>query len=88
MVIVMKAVNYSNLRNGLKSYMDMINDTFETLVVTRKNGQNVIMMSEDTYNNIMENAYLRASEANYKWLMESKAQVERRKTIRKDIADL
>jgi antitoxin YefM len=88
MVIVMKAVNYSNLRNGLKSYMDMINDTFETLVVTRKNGQNVIMMSEDTYNNIMENAYLRASEANYKWLMESKAQVERGKTIRKDIADL
>lgn len=84
----MKAVNYSNLRNGLKSYMDMINDTFETLVVTRKNGQNVIMMSEDTYNNIMENAYLRASEANYKWLMESKAQVERGKTIRKDIADL
>lgn len=68
--------------------MDMINDTFETLVVTRKNGQNVIMMSEDTYNNIMENAYLRASEANYKWLMESKAQVERGKTIRKDIADL
>lgn len=84
----MKAVNYSNLRNSLKSYMDMVNDTYETLVVTRKNGQNVIMMSEDTYNNIMENAYLRASEANYKWLMESKAQVERGETVRKDISEL
>lgn len=83
----MKAVNYSDLKKGLKSYMDMISDTFETLVVTRKNGQNVIMMSEDTYNNIMENAYLRASEANYKWLMESKAQAERGKTVRKEFVD-
>ena len=45
------------------------------------------MMSEDTYNSIMENAYLRASEANYEWLMESKAQAERGKTVRKEFVD-
>ena len=83
----MKAVNYSNFRNTLKSYMNIISDTSEILTVTRKNGQNIIMMSEDKYNSIMENAYLRASEANYKWLMESKAQAERGKTVRKEFVD-
>lgn len=83
----MKAVNYSNFRNNLKSYMNIISDTSEILTVTRKNGQNIIMMSEDKYNSIMENAYLRASEANYKWLMESKAQAERGKTVRKEFVD-
>ena len=67
--------------------MNIISDTSEILTVTRKNGQNIIMMSEDKYNSIMENAYLRASEANYKWLMESKAQAERGKTVRKEFVD-
>lgn len=72
----MLAVNYTNLRDNMKSYMDKISDDFETMIVTRKNNKNIVMLSEESYNNLMENAYLMSSKANYDWLMESKAQME------------
>ena len=39
------------------------------------------MMSLDEYNNLIENYYIRRSEANYKWIQESKEQLEKGKTI-------
>lgn len=46
------------------------------------------MMSEDTYNNLIENSYLTQNKKNYDWLMESKKQLESGKTIVKDIEEL
>ena len=34
------------------------------------------MMSEEAYNNLMENIHVMGNKANYDWLMESKAQLE------------
>ena len=73
----MLAVNYTNLRENMKSYMDKVTDDFETMIITRKNNKNVVMLSEETYNNLMENIYVMGNKANYDWLMESKAQLER-----------
>ena len=73
----MPAVNYTNLRENMKLYMDRVNDDYETLVVTRKDNRNVVMMSEESYNNLMENLYVMGSQANYDWLMESKEQLEK-----------
>lgn len=73
----MLAVNYSNLREQLKNYMDEVTDNYETVIVTRKNKKNVVMLSEEAYNNLMENVYLMGNKANYDWLMESKAQLEK-----------
>ena len=73
----MLAVNYTNLRENLKSYMDKVNDNYETVIITRKNNKNIVMMSEETYNNLMENNYITGTRANYEWLMESKSQLER-----------
>lgn len=72
----MLAVNYSNLRNNMKSYMDKVTDDYETMIVTRKNTKNVVMISEETYNNMLENMHLLGNQANYNWLMESKRQLE------------
>lgn len=72
----MLAVNYSNLRDNMKAYMDKITDDYETMVVTRKNNKNIVMLSEETYNNLMENVYVMGNKANYDWIMESKAQLE------------
>ena len=33
-------------------------------------------MSEEAYNNLMENVYVMGNKANYDWLMESKVQLE------------
>lgn len=84
----MLAINYSTLRNSMKKYFDIITDSIETIVVTRKSGNNIVMMSEETYNNLIENSYLTLNKRNYDWLMESKSQLESGKTISKDIKDL
>ncbi|MEG0493941.1 MAG: type II toxin-antitoxin system Phd/YefM family antitoxin [Clostridia bacterium] len=72
----MLAVNYSNYRESLKHYCDRVNDEAEILVVTRKAGGNVVMLSEDQYNNLMENLYIRSNPANYANLMASIAQLK------------
>lgn len=73
----MIAANYTNLRDNMKSYMDKISDDYETMIVTRKNNKNIVMISEETYNNLMENLYITEDKANYDWLMESKKQLEK-----------
>ena len=72
----MLAVNYTTLRDNMKTRMDKVTDDYETMIVTRKNNRNVVLLSEETYNNLMENLYLVGNKANYDWLMESKAQLE------------
>ena len=73
----MLAVNYTNLRDNMKTYMDKVTDDYETMIVTRKDNKNVVMLSEEVYNNLMENVYVMGNKANYGWLMESKAQLEK-----------
>ena len=75
----MLAVNYTHLRENMKSYMDKVTDDYETMIITRKNNKNVVMLSEESYNNLMENIYVLGEKANYDWLMESKAQLEKGK---------
>ena len=55
---------------------DIISDTCKTMIMARQNDAKIVMMSEDVYNNLMENLYIRESQANYEWLMESKQQLE------------
>lgn len=75
-VNAMLAVNYTKLRDNMKTYMDKVADDYETMIVTRKNNKNVVMLSEESYNNLMENIHVMGNKANYDWLMESKAQLE------------
>ena len=51
----MLAVNYTDLRDNLNSYMDQITDDNKMILVTMENSKNVVMMSEKTYNNLLEN---------------------------------
>ncbi|MDO4621899.1 MAG: type II toxin-antitoxin system Phd/YefM family antitoxin [Eubacteriales bacterium] len=73
----MLAVNYTNLRDNMKTYMDRVTDDYETMIVTRKNNKNIVMLSEETYNNLMENIHVLGNKSNFNWLMESKAQLEK-----------
>ena len=72
----MLAVNYTSLRKNMKSYFDKVVNEYETMVVTRKNNENVVVLSEDTYNNLMENIHVLVNKENYDWLTESKKQLE------------
>jgi len=51
----MIAVNYTNVRENLKTYCDKVNDDDETVIITRKDNRNVVLISQDEYNNMLEN---------------------------------
>ena len=48
----MLAVNYSTIRNNLKDYCDKASDLHETVIVTRKNEKNIVLMSLERYNQL------------------------------------
>ncbi len=75
----MLAVNYTTLRDNMKTYMDKVSDDYETMIVTRKENKNIVLLSEEMYNNIMENLHVMGNKANFDWLMESKQQLEQSK---------
>ena len=83
----MIALNYSQLRENMKKYFDMVTDDYEILTVTRKENRNIVVLSEETYNNMLENMHLMGNKANYDWLMESKAQYEAGRLEGHDLKD-
>lgn len=83
----MIAVNYSQIRKNLKNYLNKITNDYETIIITRKSGKNVVVLSEEAYNNLLENAYLTSSMANYNWLMKSKKQLENSKATQKSLIE-
>jgi len=84
----MLAVNYSNLRENMKLCLDKVTDDYETLVVTRKDNKNVVIVSEESYNNLLENAYIMADKANFDWIMESKQQAENGKFFNRTLIEV
>lgn len=84
----MLAVNYTTLRENMKSYMDKVTDDYETMIVTRKDNKNVVMLSEESYNNLMENLHVMGNQSNYDWLMESKAQLEKGNVSTHDLVEV
>ncbi|AMJ40910.1 type II toxin-antitoxin system Phd/YefM family antitoxin [Anaerotignum propionicum] len=84
----MLAVNYTNLRENMKAYMDKVTDDYETMIVTRKDNKNVVMISEEAYNNLIENIYVMDNKHNYDWLMESKAQLENGNTKTHELVEV
>ncbi len=65
---------YSNTRANLAKIMDKVNDDHAPVLVTRQNGQPVVMMSLADYNAWQETDYLLRSPANAERLMRSIAQ--------------
>lgn len=72
----MIATNSTNLRENMKHYLDRVVDDYDTLIVTRKDDRNVVILSEESYNNILENMFILGNRENHEWLMESKRQLE------------
>ena len=66
------------MNENVKKQLDILAKRYPDLsmIVTRKNNRNVVMMSEESYNNLMENLYLMEDRANYDWIMESKKQLQ------------
>jgi antitoxin YefM len=64
------------MRNKMKDYFDRVTDDCETVIVTRKGEKNVVLISLDEYNNLMENNFITGNKAYYDRLLKSKSQLE------------
>lgn len=72
----MDHVTYSQLRQNLASLMDKVCDDHAPLLVTRRNGRSVIMMSVDDYEEMDATVHVTRNPANVAWLNQSIAQAE------------
>lgn len=80
----MLAVKSMDVRDNFKSFCDKVFDG-ETLIVSRPKNQNIVMMSESEYNNIMK----AKRNAEYLTMLDkSMAEAETGKFIMKSIEEL
>ena len=81
----MLAVNYSTIRENLKFYCDKVTDSNETVIVTRKDEKNVVLISLEEWNELqraLKNAEYLAK------LSRSVADINAGHTIKKTMQDL
>ncbi len=83
----MLAVNYSNVRKRFKDYCEIASKDFETIIITRERGDNVVLMSEAEYNNLIENLYVRSDPEYYNELLKSIEQLKKGKGRKRDLID-
>lgn len=50
----MKITNTSNFRANLKENLDIVGDDKEVIVITRKDDKNILLISLEKYNKIIE----------------------------------
>lgn len=81
----MNAITYTDLRQNLKSYMDYVFDNNEPLIITRKKRENVVLLSIDDYNSLVETEYLMSSPANVTHLKKSLKQARAGKLLKRKL---
>ena len=81
----MLAVNYSTVREKLKTYCDKVIDENETVIVTRKDEKNVVILSLQAWNEMQKQ--LRNVEYLSK-INRSIADVDANRIIMKSLSDL
>jgi len=84
---IMIAISYSNVRQNFKEYCDKATNDFETIIITRERGENVVMLSESEYNNILENLYVRSDPKYYNELLQSIEQLKKGKGQKRELLD-
>jgi antitoxin YefM len=64
-------ISYSQMRKGLKGFLDQVCVEHSPLLITRRKGDNVMLLSEDDYRSLEETAYLSRSPRNLERLLEA-----------------
>ena len=72
----MDHVSYTELRQNLKKHLDKVCDDRAPLVVTRRNGEAVVMLALTEYESLEETLHLLGDPANAEHLRRSMAQAE------------
>ena len=54
----METVNYTDFRSNLKHWFDKVINDVSDIIIKRKNGKDLVLISLDEYNSLKETTYL------------------------------
>ena len=83
----MEVLNYTEFRKNLANSLNRVNDDAEIVVVSRSKGKNVVVMSLEEYNSIMETLHVTSTEANRRRLDEALREMEDGKFLKKGLIE-
>jgi antitoxin YefM len=83
----MKVINFSEARNNLKKVLDGVVEDADYAIITRRDAENAVVMSLDTFNSFLETFYLYRSPANVEHLTRSIEQYKTGKVQERELLD-
>ena len=84
----MTTLSYSYARQNLKSIFDMATKNLEEVFISRRNGENVVVLSEEEFLGWKETIHLMKNPHNAEHINKSLDQLEKGETTTFDIKDL
>jgi len=82
----MEIVNYTDFRSNLKHWFDKVINDVSDIVIKRKGGKDLVLVSLDEYNSLKETTYLLTGK-NRDVLLKSIKELEADKGIQKDLIE-
>ncbi|MBU3602624.1 type II toxin-antitoxin system Phd/YefM family antitoxin [Polynucleobacter sp. AM-25C3] len=83
----MRVINFSDARNQFKQVIDQVVSDCDVAIISRRDADDAVIMSLNTYNSMMETLHLLKSPANVKHLEKSLAQYHKGQTKEKALID-
>lgn len=83
----MIAISSSKVRSNFKEICDKVINDVESVIITRTRGDNVVLMSEEEYNNMMENFRIFSNSDIYNKIRTGIDQIEKGKSSKRDLID-
>ena len=81
----MKVVTFSEARNNLKYVLDQVVEDADKTEIKRRNSEDAVVMSLDTFNSYLETFHLLKSPANAEHLSKSIEQYKRGQVHKRDL---
>ena len=72
----MRTINFSDARNNLKSVLDRVAEDADVTIITRRDAEDVVVMSLSTFDRWRETVYLLSDAAHAQRLRESVAELD------------
>jgi antitoxin YefM len=81
----MRIVNFSEARNNLKTVLNQVVNDADYTIITRRDSEDAVVMSLETFNSFMETFHLLRSPANAAHLTKSIQQFKNEKVQERDL---
>ena len=83
----MRVINFSDARNQFKQVIDQVVADCDVTIISRRDADDAVVMSLDTYNSMIETVHLLKSPANVKHLEKSLSQYRKGQIKTKALVD-